>query len=124
MTQPITFTTQQVFELILWVCGAIVSVSAAVAVISKVIQKARAPEKSQNERIGKLEDEVKSIKQFLDNDNKRLRKLEEGNRVTQQAILALLSHALNGNDVDGLQKAKTKLEEYLIGREKIPEATG
>ena len=117
MNQQITFTPQQVFELILWVCGAIVSVSAAVAVIIKVVQKAKAPEKTQNERINKLEKKVERFEQLFDNDNKRLQKLEEGNRVTQQAILALLSHALNGNDVDSLQKAKAKLEDYLIGKE-------
>lgn len=117
MNQQITFTPNQVFELILWVCGAIVSVSAAVAVIIKVVQKAKAPEKTQNERIDKLEKKVERFEQLFDNDNKRLQKLEEGNRVTQQAILALLSHALNGNDVDSLQKAKAKLEDYLIGKE-------
>ncbi len=116
MNQPITFTPQQVFEMILWVCGAIVSVSAAIAVIVKVIQKAKAPEKTQNERIDKLESDVKSLKQYLDNDNKRLKALEEGNIVTQQALLALLSHALNGNDIDSLKEAKTKLEKYLIGK--------
>jgi capsule polysaccharide export protein KpsE/RkpR len=116
MNQPITFTPQQVFEMILWVCGAIVSVSAAIAVIAKVIQKAKAPEKTQNERIEKLESDVKSLKQYLDNDNKRLKALEEGNIVTQQALLALLSHALNGNDIDSLKEAKTKLEKYLIGK--------
>ena len=114
MNEPITFTPQQVFELILWVCGAIVSVSAAITVIIKVVQKAKAPEKTQNERIDKLESEVKSLKQYLDNDNKRLKALEEGNIVTQQALLALLSHALNGNDIDSLKEAKTKLENYLI----------
>lgn len=121
MDQSITFTTQQVFELILWVCGAIVSVSAAVTVIAKVIQKAKAPEKTQNERISNLEKRVDVIDQHLDSDNKRLKKLEEGNRVTQQAILALLSHALNGNDLDSLQKAKNRLEDYLIGKEKTHE---
>lgn len=121
MNQQITFTPNQVMELILWVCGSIVSVSAAVAVIIKVIQKAKAPEKTQNERIEKLEKKVERFEQLFDNDNKRLQKLEEGNRVTQQAILALLSHALNGNDVDSLQKAKAKLEDYLIGKESLHE---
>ena len=117
MNQPITFTPQQILELVLWVCGAIVSVSAAIAVIVKVIQKAKAPEKNQNERIEKLEKWKEHVDQLFDNDNKRLKALEEGNRVTQQAILALLSHAINGNDVDSLREAKTNLEKYLIGKE-------
>lgn len=124
MDQPITFTPQQVFELILWVCGAIVSVSAAITVIVKVVQKAKAPEKTQNERIDKLEKEMEKFKQFFENDNRRLKKLEDGNIVTQQALLALLSHAINGNDVDSLRKAKSDLEKYLMGKEIIHEVTG
>lgn len=124
MNQPITFTPQQVLELVMWVCGAIVSVSAAITIIIKVIQKVKAPEKTQNERIDKLESDVKSLKQYLDNDNKRLKALEEGNIVTQQALLALLSHALNGNDMDSLKEAKAKLEKYLIGKGSTHEVIG
>lgn len=124
MNQPITFTPQQILELVLWVCGAIVSVSAAIAVIVKVVQKAKAPEKNQNERIDKLEKEMEKFKQFFENDNRRLRKLEDGNIVTQQALLALLSHALNGNDMDSLKKAKEHLESYLTGKGVDYEITG
>lgn len=124
LSQQIVFTPNQVFEMILWICGAIVSVSAAVTVIVKVIQKARAPEKKQNERITKLEEEVKQFKQFFDNDNRRLKKLEDGNIVTQQALLALLAHAINGNDVDSLKKAKSDLEHYLMGKEIKYETAG
>ena len=116
MDQPITFTPQQVFELILWVCGAIVSVSAAITIIVKVVQKMKAPEKSQNERIAKLEKKMERVDQLFDNDNQRLKALEEGNIITQQSILALLSHAINGNDVDSLKDAKTDLEKYLTRR--------
>lgn len=116
MNQSITFTPQQVFEVILWVCGAIVSVSAAITIIVKVIQKLKAPEKSQNERISTLEKKMEKYDQLFDNDNKRLKELEEGNIITQQAILALLSHAINGNDIDGLKDAKNDLEKYLTRR--------
>lgn len=116
MDRTITFTPQQVFELILWVCGAIVSVSAAITIIVKVVQKMKAPEKSQNERIAKLEKKMERVDQLFDNDNQRLKALEEGNIITQQSILALLSHAINGNDVDSLKDAKTDLEKYLTRR--------
>lgn len=116
MNQLITFTPQQVFELVLWVCGAIVSVSAAVTIIVKVVQKIKAPEKSQNERISKLEKEAERFRQLFDNDNQRLKTLEEGTIITQQSILALLSHAINGNDVESLKDAKNDLERYLTRR--------
>lgn len=116
MNQSITFTPQQVFEVILWVCGAIVSVSAAITIIVKVIQKLKAPEKSQNERISSLEKKMERVDQLFDNDNQRLKALEEGTIITQQAILALLSHAINGNDVNSLRDAKNDLEKYLTRR--------
>ena len=96
---------------------AITTLSAAVTVIIKVIQKGKEPERAQNDRITALEKKVDRFEQLFDNDNKRLIELEKGNRVTQQALLALLSHALNGNDVDSLVNAKKRLEEYLIGKE-------
>lgn len=117
MNEPITFTPHQIIEMVLWICGTIVTLSAAITIIIKVVQKMKAPEKTQNERIEKLEKQMEKVNQLFDNDNKRLKTLEEGNRVTQQAILALLSHAINGNDVDSLRDAKTNLENYLIGKE-------
>jgi len=60
---------------------------------------------------------VKQLKDYLDNDNRRIKTIEAGNRITQQALLALMSHALNGNDVDKLEKARDDLQEYLIAKE-------
>lgn len=118
MNEQITFTPYEVMQMILWVCGAIVTISASITVIVKVWQKSKEPETLQNERISALEKKVERFEQLFDNDNKRLIELEKGNRVMQQAMLALLSHALNGNDVDSLKKAKQNLENYLISKEK------
>ena len=62
---------------------------------------------------------VERFEQLFDNDNKRLVELEKGNRIMQQSMLALLSHALNGNDVDSLKKAKDNLQNYLIDKESV-----
>lgn len=99
---------------VLWICGGICTISAAFAVISSAIAKAHAPEIQQNERLDALEEQVKKFAEYLDRDNRRLNTLDEGNRVTQRALLALMSHAINGNDIDKLARAKDDLEEYLI----------
>ena len=52
----------------------------------------------------------------LGNDNKRIASLEEGNRVICKALMALLSHEINGNSSDKLQKAYSDLNDYLIER--------
>lgn len=47
-------------------------------------------------------------------DFNRLNKLEEGNIVTQRALLALLAHGIDGNDIKAMKKAKTDLTNHLI----------
>lgn len=52
----------------------------------------------------------------LGSDNKRIESLETGNRVICKALIALLSHDLNGDSKDKLQTALTDLNNYLIER--------
>ena len=52
----------------------------------------------------------------LDGDNKRIKSLEDGNKVVCKALMALLSHEINGNSNDKLQKALSDLNDYLIDR--------
>lgn len=114
MSNPIMITPADLVSIFLGICAAIVSISAATTVIIKLVQHAKAPDKKQNERLDELERKVKHFDSLFDNDNKRLNELEEGNRVTQQALLALLSHSINGNDTDKLTKARDDLQTYLI----------
>ena len=52
----------------------------------------------------------------LGKDNTRIASLEEGNKVICKALMALLSHEINGNSSDKLQKALSDLNDYLIER--------
>lgn len=121
MNNEISFTPAELVALILGICTTIVTISAAIGVIIKVIDKARAPEKEQNERLDKidrrLDDHDKIIEQFKEyftNDDNRFKAIEKSNKVTQTALLALLKHSLNGNDKESLKEAEKSLEEYLI----------
>lgn len=52
----------------------------------------------------------------LDRDNKRLNTLEDGQKVMLRGINALISHEINGNSVDKLNKSQNEIMEYLIER--------
>lgn len=123
MDHPITFTPQDAANVVVWVCGAICAVAAAAGVIAKVIERLKKPNQSQDERLDAHERRLSAIDRkfddydrFFGNDKKRIDIIEEGNRVTQQALLALLSHAINGNDMDALKTAETALRDYLVKR--------
>lgn len=117
MDKPIMLTPHDLITIVLAVCGAIITVSAAVTVIVNLIKKAHEPEDNQNKRITELENRMASVDQKLDRDKKRLDNIEFGHEVTQEALLALLNFQLNPDgERDGLKAAKKKLEQYLIGR--------
>lgn len=104
-----TFTLTQLFQIFLTLCGAIITIGGAAALIIKLYNWKKKPDKDAKEMIKKHSEQ-------LDNDNKRLKELEEGNKVMMQAMLALMSHALDGNHTDELRKAHDTLKEYLIKR--------
>ena len=52
----------------------------------------------------------------LGNDQERITSLEEGNKEICKALIALLSHEINGNSKDKLQSALEGLQTYLINR--------
>lgn len=102
-----------------WVLAAasgIVLLSNAAEKIAKAVKAAKAPNEEQDRRLTAAEKDIADIKGFLANDKKRLDSLEEGNRVTQRALIALLGHGLDGNNQKEMATAKADLESYLINR--------
>lgn len=123
MDNVIQFTPAELIGFITAICGAVVSVGAVVTLIIKLSDKLKAPEKAQDARIElieiKLENHEKILEkyqEFFANDDNRFKDIERSNKVIQNALLALLKHALNGNDVNSLKDAEKKLEEYLIAK--------
>ena len=114
---------QEFWTILMACCSALITVSAAVAVIINAIKKIKEPENVQNQKLEDISKKIDSIEarlkiheEYFNNDNRRISAIEEGNRVTQKALLALMSHAINGNNVDELKKAENTLREYLINK--------
>lgn len=98
------------------ICAAVVTVSGAISVLVKFFTFLRRPEVKQNEHIDKLSADMLSVQNKLESDKERLDDLETGLKYTLESLLALLTHALDGNDVDGMRKAKEHLNVYLLGK--------
>ena len=119
MDTVIQFTPAQLIA----IATAIITLSTACGVIVNLVSKVKEPEKKQDERIKALEDRadkfdgiIEKFQGYFNNDDKRLRAIDEGNKITQTALLALLKHALNGNDTKALKDAEKDLENYLINK--------
>ena len=101
---------------ILAVCTAISTVGGAVEKVVKIFRAAKAPNEEQDVRISRLERDMEDVKKALDRDDKHLKAIDEGNRVSQVALLALLDHGIDGNNTKQMQAAKSDLQTYLINR--------
>lgn len=112
------FTPGDLVTGFLFICGAIITVSGALTAVINWLARKKAPEKKQDERITALENRMKEFETVhsarLDKDELRLVRLEESTEATNEALLALLGHAINDNDVDEVRNARKKLENLLI----------
>ena len=66
---------------------------------------------------GDLQAEIRKHSQQLDNDNKRIKNLEESQIIMMQTLLALTRHAIDGNNIEGLKRCTDDLQNYLIHRQ-------
>lgn len=121
MNNTISFTPAELVGFITAIGGAIVTVGAVITLIFKLVNRVRAPEIKQNERIKSVEDRLKAVEeqnkiftQYFINDDKRFKAIERSNKITQSALLAILKHSINGQDIESLKKAEKSIEEFLI----------
>lgn len=108
---------------VIWIASVIMAIWGILGIIQKISEMVKKPEKDQNERITILEGQIKDIKseqlkflEFFANDKARIDSITEGNAVMQKALLALLSNAIDGNNINEMKDARNELQEYLIER--------
>lgn len=58
----------------------------------------------------------KSVNEQLKDQGERIETLEEGNKHIITALIAMLSHEINGNSIDKLRSALDNLNKYLIDK--------
>lgn len=109
-------TPEQVWAAVLAAASAIVLLSNAAEKIAKAVQAAKAPNARQDARLQALETWREEVDGKLVRDHERLTAIDDGNRVTQRALLALLDHGIDGNNIDQMQHAKEALQNHLINR--------
>ena len=96
--------------------SAIVLLSNAAEKIVKAWQAAKAPNVKQDEDIKELQEWRKEVDKRLDKGGHHFDAIDASNRVTQLALLALLDHGIDGNNIDQMQHAKEELQTHLINR--------
>lgn len=105
-----------IWTIVSGIAAAIVLLANAVEKIIAAVRSAKAPNALQDERLAALEKWREDVDRRLVNGNTHFDAIDEGNRVTQRALLALLNHGLDGNNVTQMETSKREIENYLINR--------
>lgn len=113
MHHEIVFTPSDLYRIILAMAGFIVSVAAAVKVITDIIKKAKEPDKIQNDRITSLEGRVTTLETSMQHMTKHQRKAEECWVLYMEAMLDIMDHMIYGNHTDQLKQTQKKMREYM-----------
>lgn len=109
-------TPAQLWSIVAWVAAAVVLLANAGEKIAKIVQTVRAPNAHQDERLNSLEKRMTEAEKRLDKGRHHFDAIDESNRVTQLALLALLDHGLDGNNKTQMQHAKEELQQHLINK--------
>ena len=63
-----------------------------------------------------LKAKVEHHDELLNNDNERLKDIEQSNKMILNCMFALINHDLTGNGIDKMKEARDELQEYLINK--------
>ena len=117
------FTLHDIWQFIMAFSAAIVTIAGAIGAIIKWVNKAKEPTEKLAQRIDEHdirldahEEHLSKINQLLGKDKMAIDEINEGNRVTQKALLAIMEQLLTGGPTDSLREAKDELQSFLINK--------
>ena len=84
--------------------------------IMNAIKTAREEKRLKEQPVNTLEHTVDDHTKKLQNDHERITQLEESNRIIMRALMAVMSHEVNGNSTEKLQKSMDEIQQFLIER--------
>lgn len=61
-----------------------------------------------------LKHKVEKHEEVLDADNRRLKDIEDSNKMMLQCLLAIINHSITGNGIDKMKQTRDELQEFLI----------
>ena len=77
--------------------------------IWKIVKEVKKPSEDLKETVAKHDT-------LLDTDNKRLKEIEDSNRMILQCLLVIINHDITGNGIEKMKDARDELQEYLINK--------
>lgn len=103
-------------DVLLAIAAGIVCIGGAVGVIEHVAERVSMKSNRVAKQVDDHERKLEKHAEHLDNDNKRLNDMEQSNKLIMRGVMQLMTHEIDGNHVDQLEKVRDDMNQYLINR--------
>lgn len=104
------------WEITLVIMGAIITIFTIWEKVESRANKFKEPTSAIETRVSLIEQKMNDYEIRFKRDKERLDDIEEINKLTLRATLALLNHSLTGNNEDEMNGVKKDLEKFLINK--------
>ena len=104
------------FEQLIGTAAVILLLVGVYNTIMGAIKTAREEKRLKDQPVNNLENTVEDHTKKLKNDHERITQLEDSNRIIMRALMAVMSHEVNGNSTEKLQKSMDEIQQFLIER--------
>ena len=108
------YSIADIVSLFLAFCGGISALGAASVYIAKAVGWIRKPEEHQNALLADHEKRITSLETKVNSDYSSIQKLQKEVKLMLKAVVAIMTHELDGNHTDDLQKALKDINNYLL----------
>lgn len=105
---------EQLWNAIQVICAGIIVLGGAGGIIVGLYKWAKKPDQNRDEMLKGHEDKLEKDYKAIQELQKKQGETDEALQILMKSMLALMSHAIDGNNTDGLRNAKNELQEYLI----------
>ena len=116
MNEPIMMTPQDIINIILAVCAAIITLSTAMGVLAKVVERFRKPGIELEARIEALEAWKDTAQNRLNSGDAKFDDIATTNKALLKSMFALMSYELTNSDKEHLRRAMEDLQNYTVDK--------
>lgn len=102
------------FQQLVGLAAVVLVLIGAYNTVMTAIKTHREEKRRKDAPVNTLETTVKEQGEKLNKHGERLSELEESNRIIMRALMAMLSHEINGNSDERLRAAFDEIQNYLV----------
>lgn len=108
------FSPGEIMSFTVAMCGLALTVLNIINMGINWKKSADIPQEKMRDKIDRIEERVEKLEIARSEDQAKFDGAAFGGEVMMKAVLALLSHTIDGSNIDGLKDAKKEINNYLI----------